>query len=429
MSKNPENKKLAKFGGTPVFKQEILKRHNPIGDQSISNALSVLNSGRLSEFVGEWCDEFYGGPWIRALETQSAERFQTKHAVAVNSWTSGLVVAVGAIGIEPGDEVITTPYTMSATATAILHWNALPVFVDIDPKTFNLDPTKIEASITDRTRAIIVVDIYGQPADMDEIIKIARKHNLKVITDSAQSPGAKYKGKFAGTLSDIGGYSFNFHKHIHSGEGGICFTDDPDLALNMQLIRNHAEAVVRSKGHKDFINMLGHNFRMGELEAAILTPQLESLEAIVNRRNALANQLNLHLSRNKYLELPFVAPDRTHAFYTYAMKIPQEKETGVTRAELGDALRKEGVPIAEGYQNIHLLPLYQKKIAYGSNGFPWKGGSNFREIDYSRGICPVAEEMHENRVIALGLCTYDFSDENIEQIGLAFEKVWNYYYR
>ena len=422
-------KKLAKFGGTPVFNQEILKRHNPIGEQSISNALSVLKSGRLSEFVGEWCDEFYGGPWIRALETQSAERFNTKFAVSVNSWTSGLVVAVGAIGIEPGDEVITTPYTMSATATAILHWNALPVFVDIDPKTFNLDPTKIEASITDRTKAIIVVDIYGQPADMDEIMQIAKKHKLKVITDSAQSPGAKYKGKFAGTLSDIGGYSFNFHKHIHSGEGGICFTEDPDLALNMQLLRNHAEAVVKSKGHSNFVNMLGHNFRMGELEAAILTPQLESLENIFNRRNELANQLNVNLARNKFLELPYVAPDRTHAFYTYAMKIPLEQDTGVSRSEIADALRQEGVPISEGYQNIHLLPLYQKKIAYGAGGFPWKGGSNTREINYAKGICPVAEEMHDIRVIALGLCTYDFINENIEQIGLAFEKVWNHYFR
>ncbi len=421
--------KLAKFGGSSALNPDTLVKHNPIGAQSIANAVSVLNSGRLSEFVGEWCDEFFGGTWVQKLEGKSAKLFQSQYAITVNSWTSGLVAAVGAIGIEPGDEIITTPYTMSATATSILHWNALPVFVDIDPRTYNIDVTKIEASITQRTRAILAVDIYGQPADMDEIKILARKYGLKVITDSAQSPGAKYKGKYAGTLSDIGGYSFNFHKHIHSGEGGICFTDDPDLALNLQLIRNHAEVVVATKGHNNYVNMLGHNFRMGELEASILTPQIGMLEIIVQRRNQLANLLNLHLSRNSGLELPIVAPDRTHAFYTYAMKIPRQEDSGVKRSEVAEALRCEGVPVAEGYQNIHLLPLYQKKIAYGSNGFPWSGTTNRREIDYSKGICPVAEEIHESRVLALGLCTYDFSDTQIEEIGFAFEKVWNYYYK
>jgi perosamine synthetase len=420
--------KLAKFGGTPALNPETLTKHNPINAHSISNAVTVLKSGRLSEFVGEWCDEFFGGPWVRELEEKSAELFQSRYAITVNSWTSGLVAAVGAIGIEPGDEIITTPYTMSATATSILHWNALPVFVDIDPSTYNIDVKKIESSITDRTKAILAVDIYGQPADMDEIGAIANKYGLRVITDSAQSPGAKYKGKPAGTLSDIGGYSFNFHKHIHSGEGGICFTDDPDLALNLQLIRNHAEVVVSSKGHTDYVNMLGYNFRMGELEASILVPQIAILEKIVERRNELARLLSLHLSRNAGLELPIIAPDRTHAFYTYAMQIPRHEDSGVSRSEVASALRSEGVPISEGYQNIHLLPVYQKKIAYGTKGFPWKGATNGREIDYSKGICPVAEEMHDSRVLALGLCTYDFTDTQIEQIALAFEKVWNYYY-
>ena len=231
---------LAKFGGVPALDSKSLKKHNPIGERSIEGALDVLNSGRLSEFVGEWCEDFFGGPRVLDLERACSEIFETKFAISMNSWTSGLIAAVGSIGIEPGDEIITTPYTMSATATSILHWNAIPIFVDIDPRSYNIDPSKIEAKISNRTKAILSVDIYGQPADIDEISQIASKHNLRVISDSAQSPGAKYKGKFAGTCSDIGGYSFNFHKHIHSGEGGICFTDDPELAMNMQLIRNNA---------------------------------------------------------------------------------------------------------------------------------------------------------------------------------------------
>lgn len=419
---------LAKFGGTPVLSISSLKRHNPVGPKSIDAALEVLKSGTLSEFVGEWCEEFYGGTRVKSFEKQCSLKFQSNYTVSVNSWTSGLVAAIGAIGVEPGDEVITTPYTMSATATSILHWNAIPVFVDIDPRSFNIDVNLIESKISDRTKAILAVDIYGQPADMDEINKIAKKYQIKVISDSAQSPGAKYKGKAAGTIADIGGYSFNFHKHIHSGEGGICFTDDPELAENMQLIRNHAEAVVGKKGHKNYINMLGHNFRMGEIEAAILSPQLDDLEAIVLRRNKLANLLYESLKECDGLILPLQLPDRTHSFYTYAMQIPNPQETGVSRAELAQALKAEGVPISEGYQNIHMLPVFQKKIAYGSKGFPWSIRSDQNNVLYDRGICPIAEKFHEQTVIALGLCTFDFTDVQIEQVGEAFRKVWKHYF-
>jgi perosamine synthetase len=419
---------LAIFGGNPSVDKSKLKKHNPISKESIAEALSVLESGRLSEFVGEWCDEFYGGSKVLQLERESSQKFGCKYAVTVNSWTSGLVAAIGAIGVEPGDEIITTPYTMSATATAILHWNAIPVFVDIDAKTFNIDVKLIEGSITDKTRAILIVDIYGQPADIDEINAIARKHKLKVITDSAQSPGAKYKGLSSGTLTDIGGYSFNFHKHIHSGEGGVCFTNNDEFAENLQLIRNHAEAVVAKKGHRTFINMLGHNFRMGELEAAILIPQLKTLDSIVARRVQIAKTLTNSLANCEGLITPYLAPDRTHSFYTFAMQIPAADESGVSRKELATALKAEGIPVSEGYQNIHMLPLYQNKIAYGSQGFPWRSEFNTRNISYEKGICPVAENFHDKTVLALGLCTYDFSDTEVEQISSGFRKVWSHYF-
>jgi len=426
--KSSGKKSLAVFGGSPVLNYKDLLKHNPIGEQSIALGLQVLQTGRLSEFIGEWSEDFYGGPMVKQLEAACIEFFNTRFAVTVNSWTSGLVAAIGAIGVEPGDEVITTPYTMAATATSILHWNAIPVFVDIDPRTFNIDTTKIESNISERTKAILAVDIYGQPADMDEIKAIAQKYNLKVIADSAQSPGALYKGKFAGTISDIGGYSFNFHKHIHSGEGGVCFTEDPELAINMQLIRNHAEAVVATRGHKDFINMLGHNFRMGELEAAILLPQIYDLQKFVLRRSYIAEKLNQGLSKLPGLTIPYVAENRTHAYYGYSVQIPTFADSGIKRALIVEALQKEGVPVSGGYQNLHLLPMYQKKIAYGSKGFPWFGLPGVRDINYSKGICPVAESMHEEKVIGLGLATYDFTDNQVDQIIEAFEKVWDHYF-
>lgn len=419
---------LAILGGEPAVKAGNFKKHNPIDQDGISEAIKVMRSGRLSEFVGEWCEEFYGGPKVQELEEEASKLFGSRFAISANSWTSGLVAAVGAIGVEPGDEIITTPYTMAATATAILHWNAIPVFVDIDSKTFNINANLIEGSITDRTRAIMAVDIYGQPADMDSINAIAKKYRLRVITDAAQSPGAKYKGKFAGTLSDIGGYSFNFHKHIHSGEGGICFTNNEELAENIQLIRNHAEAVVAKMSRTNLANMLGHNFRMGEIEAALLIPQLRKLESIVARRVEIATQLKFNLSGCAGLVTPHVESDRTHSFYTFAMQIPDEVESGVSRKVLANALRAEGVPVSEGYQNIHLLPLYQKKIAYGTRGFPWNSEFNNREISYEKGICPVAEKFHESTVLSLGLCTYDFTNLEVEQIADGITKVWSYYF-
>src|SRR5262249_27529008 len=156
--------------------------------------------------------------------------FGVRHAVAVNSATSGLIAAVGAAGIEPGDEVIVSPWTMAASATAILVWNAIPVFADIEPDTFNLDPALVEANVTPRTRAIRVPDIFGHAAQLDPLMAIADRHRLKVIEDAAQTPSALYHGRRVGTISHIGVYSLNFHKHIHTGEGGVCVTNDAALA-------------------------------------------------------------------------------------------------------------------------------------------------------------------------------------------------------
>ena len=187
----------------------------------------------LSDFVGAPGKNFLGGHYVKLFEEEFKKVFGSNHAISVNSWTSGLIAAVGAVGIQPGDEVLVTPWTMCASAISILHWNAIPVFVDIEEDTFCMDPSKIEEKITERTKAILVVDIFGQSADMDPILAIARKHNLKVIGDTAQSPGAKYKGKLAGTMADVGGYSFNYHKHIHTGEGGMIITNDKQIAFKV----------------------------------------------------------------------------------------------------------------------------------------------------------------------------------------------------
>lgn len=423
MRKSGNSSLLALLGGTKTI-QSKLKHYNSIGEEELQAAKQVIESGVLSQFLGAWHEDFYGGPKVREFERQCANFFGVKRAVTVNSATSGLIAAVGAIGIEPGDEIIVSPWTMCASATAILHWNAIPVFADIDPETFCLDPRSVEANITPYTKAIMAVDIFGQPADMDALLAIAAKHQLKVISDSAQAPSALYKGKYAGTMADIGCYSLNYHKHVHTGEGGILVTNDDELAERLCLIRNHAEAVVGDKGATNLSNMIGYNFRLGEIECAIGIEQLKKLDRLVAARQGIADCLDNALQDLPGLQTPVVRTECTHVYYYYPM-ILDVHALGVSRDRIHEALNAEGVPVGNRYQNLHLLPMFQRKIAYGSNGFPWSSEICKRDVDYSKGICPVAEELNDSTYLGFGMCVYELPEKDIELIVQAFHKVWN----
>ncbi|MDP1604345.1 MAG: DegT/DnrJ/EryC1/StrS family aminotransferase [Legionella sp.] len=414
--------KLALFGGSKVINTPFTP-YNSIGEEERIAVNEVMKTGILSQFIGAWHDDFYGGPKVREFERTCEKYFNVKHAITVNSWTSGLIAAIGALDIEPGDEIIVSPWTMSASATAILHWNAIPVFADIEMNSFNIDPLSIEKNISPYTKAILAVDIFGQSANMDAIMAIAQKHNLKVISDTAQAPGAFYKNKYAGTIADIGGYSLNYHKHIHTGEGGILVTNDDALAERMRLIRNHAEAVVGDKGVTDLNNMIGYNFRLGEIECAIGIEQLKKLEGFVKSRQNQAERLNEGLKNLDGLKTPLVNEDSTHVYYVYPL-IVEEQITGCSRNLIVNALQAEGVSVSGRYQNLHLMPMYQKKIAYGSQGFPWTSDICHREVSYAKGICPVAEYLNDSAYIGLGMCVYDLTNDDVDCIIKAFHKVW-----
>jgi dTDP-4-amino-4,6-dideoxygalactose transaminase len=314
---------------------------------------------------------------------------------------------------------------MCATATAILHWNAIPVFADIESQTFNLDPASVEENITPYTKAIMAVDIFGHPADVDQLMEIAERYNLKLITDSAQAPGSLYKGKLTGTASHIGGFSLNYHKHIHTGEGGIIVTNDDCIADRLRLIRNHAEAVVEGMGVEDISNMVGYNYRLGEIESAIGIEQLKKLPALVAGRQKAAEVLTKLLGGLAGLRLPVVMPQCTHAYYMYPMVLDLDV-LGVSRELLIEALTAEGVTgLTSGYVNVHRLPMYQQKIAYGSNGFPWSSDICKRDVSYEKGICPVAEKLHDSTYMGLSTCMHALSDDDIAGIAKAFSKVWN----
>lgn len=415
--------KLAIFGGPKTIPMPS-KRYNPIGDDEVLAVKRVIESGVLSKFLGVWHDDFYGGPKVREFERRCESYFDIKHAVTVNSWTSGLIAAVGALSIEPGDEVIVSPWTMSASATAILHWNAIPVFADIERDTFNLDPKSVEANITPHTKAIMAVDIHGHPADMDALMSLASKYKLKVISDTAQAPGAMYKGRYAGTLAHVGGYSLNYHKHVHTGEGGIVVTNDDRIAERVRLIRNHAEAVVEEKGETDLSNMVGHNFRLGEIECAIGIEQLKKLKKFVATRQHAADRITRGVAGLPGLRTPVVRPDCTHVYYMYPMVLDTEK-LGVSRDRICQALVAEGIEgLSARYANLHLLPMYQRKLAYGSRGFPWTSDICRRDVDYKRGICPVAEELQDSSYLGYLMCLNELGDEECDLIVAAFRKVW-----
>jgi len=419
---------LAIHGGEPVI-SDPLKKYNSISSEEVNAAKNVVESGVLSKYLGCWHDDFFGGSKVQEFERKCEEYFGVKHAITVNSWTSGLVTAVGAIGIEPGDEIIVTPWTMCASATAIIHWNAIPVFADIEPETFCLDLLSVEANITSKTKAILAVDIFGHSVDMDALMSLAQKYNIKVISDTAQAPGALYKGKYAGTLADIGGYSLNYHKHIHTGEGGVIVTNDNEYADRMRLIRNHAEAVVEDKGVTNLNNMIGYNFRLGEIECAIGIEQLKKLKKLVETRQQAAERLSEGLKGLDGLRLPVVRENCTHVYYIYPIIIDIDK-LGVSRNLIIDALEAEGVSgLTTGYANIHLLPMYQMKIAYGSNGFPWSLEGVRKDINYSKGICPVAERLHEETFIGFEMCVFELSKTDIDLIITAFQKVWSNIYK
>ena len=414
--------KLAINGGEPVRKTPF-PVYVTIGNEEKRAVMEVLDSTVLSKYLGTWSPDFYGGPKVRQLEQNWAQYFGIKHAVSVNSATSGLYAAVGAVGVGPGDEVIVSPYTMTASATAALVYGAIPVFADIDPQIFCLSPESIEKCITPDTKAIIVVDLFGHPADMDEIMEIARDHDLVVIEDAAQAPGAKYNGRYAGTLADIGVYSLNYHKTIHCGEGGVVVTENDDFAERLQLIRNHAEVVVKNKGVKNLVNMIGFNYRMTEIEAAIAIEQLKKLEKLLIPRIKAAEYLTRHLSEFQGIVSPHVRSDVRHGYYVYPIIYHAEK-VGIPREKFVAALNAEGIPMGEGYvEPLYLEPCYQLKIAFGKDGFPFTYPKYKGNVSYSPGICPVTEKMYYEELMLTNICQANITQLDLDDFIAGFQKV------
>lgn len=410
---------LALLGGAPAL-ETPLAHYRSMGPREAEAVRAVVDSDCLSGFYGSWGDCFLGGPRVREFEAAWAARFGSAHCVSVNSATSGLMAALGAVGVGPGDEVIVPPYTMSATATAPLVYGAVPVFADIEDETFCLDIDAVRANITGRTRAVLAVNLFGHPARLRELRALCDERGIALVEDNAQGPLAREDGRFAGTIGHIGVFSLNYHKHLHTGEGGMCVTDDADLARRMQLIRNHAENCVEALGMEDVPNMVGFNLRMTELSAAVGLVQLADAETHVSRRVRWSEALTQATAGLDGLTPPKVRRGCGHVYYVWACRLDEEA-AGFSRKAMVKALAAENVPLGAGYvRPLYLLPLFRNRLAFGSQGYPF----SLAERTYEKGLCPVCERMHFQELFLFEVCMYDLSDELVERMGEAFRKVW-----
>jgi dTDP-4-amino-4,6-dideoxygalactose transaminase len=328
------------------------------------------------------------------LEAAFCKRFNTRYAIAMNSATSCLFGTIQALGIGAGDEVIVTPWTMSASVACVLSTGATPVFADIEPVTFGLDPQSVAERIGSKTRAIITVDLFGCPARWAPLRDLAQTFGLTLIEDAAQAPGALYSNQHAGTLGEVGIFSLNYHKTIQCGEGGVAVTNDPALAEKLCDYRNHGEV----RGGK-----VGGNYRLGEIEAAIATVQLGRLDELTDPRIWNARRLSEGLAGFEGVHVPAVPDTVKHVFYLYPIRI-KEPLPGLCAI----ALRREGVQIDRYVKPLYRLP-----------AFRLEAGPRIRDR------YPVVEqayrEVHVTPLIHAGI-----TEDDIDDIISAFQKVWSH---
>lgn len=301
--------------------------------------------------------QFTLGSEVAAFEEEFAAYSQAKHGIGMNSGTSALHLALLAAGVGPGDEVITVPFTFVATVAAIHYSGAKTVFVDIDPRSFTMDVTAIEAAITPRTKAILPVHLYGQPADMDPILEIAKRHGLVVIEDAAQAHGAEYKGRRAGSIGDMGCFSFYPGKNLGAyGEGGMVTTDNPDFARTLRMLRDWG-------AERKYEHVLkGYNYRLEGIQGAVLRVKLRHLEAWTEGRRAAAAHYERFFGGSG-VRTPEVMHYARHVYHIYAIRTTE-------RAAWQDALQTQGIQTGIHYPiPVHLLPAYAD-LGYGRGQFP-----------------------------------------------------------
>ena len=395
-------------------------------------AFKAISSGYLSKFEGAHSAKppfsFFGGPQVLDLERRWAGLLGIGHCIAVNSATSGLYAAIGALNVGYGDEVIVSPYTMAACATAPLVYGAIPVFADVDASTGCLDPASVAANVTNKTKAIIVVHQFGFPAEMDKIMAIARKNGIAVIEDCAQAWKTTYQDQAVGTFGDIAVFSLNVNKAIQSGEGGLCVTNNPSLAYRIQLIRNHGEAVVGPAGYEEIENIVGFNYRMTEVTAAIANSQLAKLERLTKKRLLLVSAFLQGVSNFEWMEPMQPVCSKCNGRDSECCQsgyylVPFALRPDIDRDHFVQAMIEEGVPVGAGYvRPLYFQPMFQNKVAFKGN-YPFAAPENAEcKQTYLEGTAPIAEHLNSKSLCTISVLRHPHRLGDVRDLIAAMSK-------
>lgn len=397
-------KNLAIFGGEPVRKDSICYGCQWIDDDDVKAVSDTLKGPFIT------C-----GPKVAELEEKLCELTGAKHAIVCSNGTAALHCACVAAGISQGDEVITTPMTFAASSNCVLYCGGTPVFADINPKTYNIDPESIKRKITDKTKAVIAVDFTGQVVEIDEIRALCDEHGLIFIEDAAHSIGSAYNGKKVGSLADMTTFSFHPVKTVTAGEGGAILTDDENLYQKLTLAHSHGitkdEALMEETPHEgpwyyEQIS-LGYNYRMTDFQAALLLSQLTKLESFKKRRREIVEAYN-----NAFLDIPEIIiqeeiPKSDTCRHLYIIRLDFER-LNCTRREFFDAMLHEGI-----HPQVHYVPVYW---------FPY-----YRNLGYDVGLCPNAEEIYKG-IMSIPLYP-KMTDQDVKDVIETVRKVVNAYRR
>lgn len=388
-------------GGTPVRESKIFYGHQYIDEADIQAVVDVLKSDYLT------C-----GPKINELEKKLCEITGAKYAVVCSNGTAALHIACLAAGVGEGDEVITTPITFAASANCALYCGARPVFADINPKTYNIDPASVRERVTEKTKAVVAVDYTGQSVELDELLALCREKNMVLIEDGAHVIGTRYKGKANGSIADMTTFSFHPVKTVTGGEGGAVLTNSEELYRKLLLYRSHG--ITREENLMEHTSdgpwyyeqiALGYNYRMTDMQAALIISQLDKLEMFRQRRKEIVARYNEAFSKLPGIVVQEEIPDSDTTRHLYILRINPEKLT-INRRQFFDALGAENVCC-----NVHYIPTYY---------FPY-----YEKMGYQKGICPNAEKLYDE-IISLPLY-YAMTDEDVESVMKAVSKIAQYY--
>lgn len=411
-----QQEKLALLGG-PKTKTGPYGSGMRFGKEELKELKEALEQNTLF---------YWYGNKVKSFTKKFAEMYGTNYCVATSSGTAAIHVALGTLGVGPGDEVITSPITDIGTVIGILFQNAIPVFADLDPNTYNLDPASVESKITDRTKAIIVVHLAGNSADMDPIMEIARRHHVKVIEDCAQSYLTYYKGKLAGTIGDIGCFSVNDFKTISAGDGGMLVMNDQELYRRAFRFADKNYDRLPNAGAVRDVTFLAPNYRMNELTGAVGLAQLEKLKWICDRRNAYGERISAGIKDLPGVEIPKVLEGCRSSYWFYMFRIDESK-AGVGRDQFSDALAAEGIQCGRGYipTCVYRYDMFANKNAYDSTKCPFNCQYTKNKVSYEEGLCPTAENILKT-AIKMPVSEF-FTDQDADDVIRAIRKVADYY--